>query len=370
MEITRGMFEAQRTRRFGASNPERMKLEFWEAMVRNEEGVPTTRGDERDAAELGSYPYQVRAYFGMEDDYSVPVWTFNRMGATSTPHPDGRLICIGGEHEDSGDPDFCIYNDVVIIDVDGTIEIYGYPRDVFPPTDFHTASLDLDRNRVIVIGSIGYEEERRPGATPVFALSLSDYHIEPLPSLGEAPGWIFKHEAEFADGVVTIRGGEIQDQKAGEARIRHNFDDFAYDVAAGVWTRLTDRKWRQYTIHEAGGRIFIKGPSKDCRVPGGASWECEPAPPLELDDIFVYVSPEVLYPRGIAYETEWNDDEPSEDARFVVAGIPVAVSFTALGIELIVEGDMDEALADALAEDVRGNIEADIGRRCILTKHS
>lgn len=334
--------------------------------MRNEEGVPTTRGDERDA-ELGSYPYQVRAYFGMEDDYSVPVWTFNRMGATSTPHPDGRLICIGGEHEDSGDPDFCIYNDVVIIDVDGTIEIYGYPRDVFPPTDFHTASLDLDRNRVIVIGSIGYEEERRPGATPVFALSLSDYHIEPLPSLGEAPGWIFKHEAEFADGVVTIRGGEID----GEVLTRRNFDEFAYDINNGTWKRLTDRKWRQYTIHEAGGRIFIKGsPFKDCRVPEGGSWECEPAPPLELDDVFVYISPQALYPRGIAYETEWTKDEPSEVARFVVAGIPVSVDFTALGIELIVEGDMDEALAVALAEDVKASVEVDTGRPCLLTKYS
>ena len=29
--------------------------------------------------------------------------------------PDGRVVLIAGEHEDSYDPDFCIYNDVVVI---------------------------------------------------------------------------------------------------------------------------------------------------------------------------------------------------------------------------------------------------------------
>ena len=39
-----------------------------------------------------------------------PVWSFRRWGATRTKVPDGRVICIGGEHEDFYDPDFCIYN--------------------------------------------------------------------------------------------------------------------------------------------------------------------------------------------------------------------------------------------------------------------
>jgi len=52
-----------------------------------------------------------------------------------------------------------------------------------------------------------------------------------------------------------------------------------------------------------------------------------------------------------------------------VAGIPVVVEFKDSQIELIVEGDMDEALADAVAEAVRANVEADVGRPCVLTKH-
>ena len=39
-----------------------------------------------------------------------PVWCFIRIGSTLTKLPDGRIVCIGGEHEDFYDPDFCIYN--------------------------------------------------------------------------------------------------------------------------------------------------------------------------------------------------------------------------------------------------------------------
>ncbi len=49
MKITRRMFEAQRERRFGSSNPERMKLAFWEAMVRGAEEARATEDDEREA---------------------------------------------------------------------------------------------------------------------------------------------------------------------------------------------------------------------------------------------------------------------------------------------------------------------------------
>ncbi len=39
-----------------------------------------------------------------------PVWCFFRLGVTRTELSDGRIICIGGEHKDRYDPDFCIYN--------------------------------------------------------------------------------------------------------------------------------------------------------------------------------------------------------------------------------------------------------------------
>mmetsp|Transcript_31216 Transcript_31216/g.28392 ORF Transcript_31216/g.28392 Transcript_31216/m.28392 type:complete len:84 (+) Transcript_31216:264-515(+) len=72
---------------------------------------------------------------------------------------DGKKLYISGEHEDSYDPDFLIYNDVIIQDKEGNITIYGYPKDVFPPTDFHTATRIGDD--VYIIGNMGYMQERK-----------------------------------------------------------------------------------------------------------------------------------------------------------------------------------------------------------------
>ena len=71
-------------------------------------------------------------------------------------------------------------------------------------------------DRVIVIGRLGYMGERHPGVTPVMALDLASYQIRELPSQGELPGWIFRHEAELGPEGITIRGGEIYEEIGGE----------------------------------------------------------------------------------------------------------------------------------------------------------
>ena len=71
---------------------------------------------------------------------------------------------IAGEHEDFYDPDFCIYNDVFVERARRPPGIYRYPKDVFPPTDFHTATLVGDE--IILIGSLGYRDLRRAGRSP------------------------------------------------------------------------------------------------------------------------------------------------------------------------------------------------------------
>ena len=43
------------------------------------------------------------------------------------------MICIGGEHEDYYDPDFCIYNDDDVLDLDGSIEIYSIRKTTSRP---------------------------------------------------------------------------------------------------------------------------------------------------------------------------------------------------------------------------------------------
>src|SRR5260370_15017855 len=122
--------------RFGKSNPERMNNPVWEWLIRS-------------TMNAWSANEQFNGPSAMD---AGPGWCFDLFGQSSTELADGRIVLIAGEHEDYYDTDFYIYNDVVVRHPDGGIDIFGYPRDVFPPTDFHTAT--LIRNRFIVIVSL------------------------------------------------------------------------------------------------------------------------------------------------------------------------------------------------------------------------
>lgn len=82
----------------GTANPSVMNNPFWLFQIRPG-GLPA---------------WKARTDFGNAEDPFAdsedPVWSFIRFGATGSKLPDGRVVCIGGEHEDGYDPDFCIYN--------------------------------------------------------------------------------------------------------------------------------------------------------------------------------------------------------------------------------------------------------------------
>ncbi len=375
MELTREMFASQKGRRFGAANPERMRVPFWEWMVRQAENhrEREERGEEHEPrpGELKRWPGTLRRHFGVDVDHTGgPVWTFDRYGTSRTTLPDGRVACIGGEHEDYYDPDFCIYNDVIILGPDGSVEIFGYPEDAFPPTDFHTATLVGDR--IVVIGRLGYQGQRHPGTTPVMELDLGTLRFAPLPSIGDVPGWIFGHEAELVDGRIIIRGGKVIDPQSVKGEIRRNLDDFAYDLATGDWSRLTTRSWRQYTIADAGGKVLNAAFMK-CDW-GDASWQDSPemadaAAVLAnaTKDLFLYIRPEALLPKVF-------DHEPPEDAAYsmehqiTISGVPVTIKLDVDAVDLLIEGDMPDGRADALVAEIRSNIESETGRPCTVTR--
>ena len=98
-------------------------------------------------------------------------WCARRFGQSLTLLPDGRAIQIGGEHEDFYDSDFCIYNDEFVHHPDDRIDIFCYPEEVFPPTDFHTATLIGDS--IYIIGGLGYQGQRQFGETPVYRLDTT-----------------------------------------------------------------------------------------------------------------------------------------------------------------------------------------------------
>lgn len=190
-EGTRDSYLAARFREFGRHNPEETCKPHWLAMIRS--GDTVWQADELFRADAGG---------------EQPKWCYDRFGRSTTLMPDGRIIEVGGEHEDYYDPDFCIYNDVVVFDGKGGIRIFSYPEEVFPPTDFHTATLIGEQ--IYLIGSLGYSKDRHPGYTPVYRLDTRTMQIECLTTTGEMPGWINRHRARFVEGQgILVSGGKV-----------------------------------------------------------------------------------------------------------------------------------------------------------------
>jgi hypothetical protein len=224
-----------RSPRHGVSNPERMTNPVW-----------------RWLAETGIDPFQATQKMkGPSAMDAGPGWTMRRFGQTCTRLPDGRELFIAGEHEDSYDPDFYIYNDAVLRTPAGEIEIFGYPICDFQPTDFHSAT--LADGRILIIGCLGYEKDRRPGTTPVNALDTSTLKISAVQTTGALPGWIHRHAARLEGNAIILSGGKLQTDRA-DFPLIENIDDWRLDLRSMRWERLTQRNWPRWSFSRAGGQ--------------------------------------------------------------------------------------------------------------------
>jgi hypothetical protein len=236
--VTRELFLKWRSPRLGTTNPERMNNPVWEWLVRSK---------------VSAYQATQR-WRGPSALKAGPGWCFDRFGQSSTRLPDGREVCVAGEHEDSYDPDFYIYNDVVVRHPDGTMDIFGYPRKQFPPTDFHSAT--LVSNRLVIIGNLGLPENRRPGRTPVHVLDLTSFAITPVQTVGTPPGWLHAHSATLpGDGnSILLQGGKL-DPGEGKGSVE-NVDDWRLHLADWRWERLTDRRWPSWAVRCKDGELL------------------------------------------------------------------------------------------------------------------
>jgi len=166
-----------------------------------------------------------------------PIWCFSRFGTSFTELPDGKFVQIGGEHEDYYDPDFYIYNDVIVHERSGRLQILGYPKDVFPPTDFHSAT--YSEGNIYIIGGLGYHGSRIFGTTPIYRLKCQTWKIDRFPSVGDNPGWIYKHKASLAGpGFLVVSGGQVCKEIDGKEQHIENREKFRLDLSNGKWTRI------------------------------------------------------------------------------------------------------------------------------------
>ena len=216
--------------RYGTAHPEWVENALWEEAIREEwTGYALAQ---HLGMEVGGRFRQDFSHSSYRDTTPGPYWSWQRFGRTSTALPDGRVIHIAGEHEDSYDPDFCIYNDVVVEYPGGRREFYLYPKDVFPPTDFHSAT--LVGSEIILIGSLGYHDLRRIGETQVLKLDTRTLRIEPVATTGAPPGWISRHIAELiGETVILVAGGKVD---TGDG-YGPNTGVFQLDLATMTWQR-------------------------------------------------------------------------------------------------------------------------------------
>lgn len=229
--VTPELFLAWRSPRSGSANPEQMNNPVWEWLVKS-------RLNAYQATKLLDGPSAMDA---------GPGWCFDRFGQSSTLLPDGRTVLIAGEHEDYYDPDFYIYNDVVVQHPDGRVQILGYPREVFPPTDFHSAT--LVGSQIILIGNLGYPEDRHSGKTQVLALDLENFATRAAQTSGAPPGWLHAHTATLAEdhGTILVTGGRL-DRGGQESSLVDNLDDWRLHLADWRWERLTERRWPRWEV--------------------------------------------------------------------------------------------------------------------------
>lgn len=218
LDISVDQFRSGRSRRFGNANPEPIEEPFWEAMIR---------------AGLSGYE---GAQICNSSNTTHPVWCANRFGQSLTRLPNGRVIQIGGEHEDSYDEDFCIYNDVFVHYPGGAIKIFGYPPDVFPPTDFHSAT--LMGQYIYIIGALGYSGTRLFHQTPMYRLNTDTFSLEQLHASGQAPGWIYGHRAsQLSAHEICVAGGTIAvDKGSSEEHLPHDHA-FVLNTQTLTWRR-------------------------------------------------------------------------------------------------------------------------------------
>lgn len=219
--ITKEEYLNQKYRKFGTKNPEKLDIKFWRAMIVSRVSA-----------------YAARVIF---NDTNLcndqPVWCYQRFGQSITQLPDGSVIEIAGEHEDFYDPDFCIYNDVVVYDGHGNFDIYSYPKDVFPPTDFHSATLVGDY--IYIIGNLGYVGERIINETPVYRLHCKTFKIKKIETTGDKPGWISHHQAFYQEpNQIKLEGIKMWSMTNKQKGYVDSLVDYILDLDSLNWRRI------------------------------------------------------------------------------------------------------------------------------------
>lgn len=224
IDCSREEYLVGKTLRYGTANPEKMKVPFWNAMVRS-----------------GATEYLARKQFGELDvKPDKPVWCYWRYQKSAALLPDGRIIEIGGCHENWHDHYFTPYNDVIVHDGKGNFEIYGYPEELFPPIE--EPSTVLVGAYLYIIGNGQLPDNMAYDKTPIYRLDCQTMAIEQVETSGENPGWISGHKAVYhshvsSSGVIHVMNGSVYQPHKVKMKWEKNEFLFILDLNTLHWRR-------------------------------------------------------------------------------------------------------------------------------------
>jgi len=316
-EVTRELFFEWRDARRGAFPGEDMTNPVWCWFI--DSNISAYRGND---------------HFNGPSSYGGnPGWCFNRFGRSLTELPDGTRILIAGEHEDHYDPDFFIYNDVVIVSPDGKIEIFGYPDDHFPPTDFHSAT--LVGNELILIGNLGYPQQRRIGESQVYAYEIAERRFRRIETFGDVPGWISAHQTvlDVRKGII-LTGGKI-DYGPDQGGYLENFDSWRLDLETWNWERLSNQPVGRWEFVRSDGGTCQLFPKRMHRISMQAGISVGKTDTPDFDGALL----DRLYDPPVPHEAVV-DDSLSERTRYVIDGIMLYFQEGMKSVLLTVVGEL------------------------------
>lgn len=345
LPVTLELFLEWRSPRLGKTNPSVLTNPVWEWLIR-------TRMNAYQATQLFGGPSALEA---------GPGWCFDRFGQTTTVLANGQEVLVAGEHEDYYDPDFFIYNDVVVRVPDGEVAIYGYSKEVFPSTDFHTAT--LLPGSIVLIGSLGYPNERlNKTETQVLQLMLDSFAIHKINALGASPGWIHGHSAVLSDDgqSITVSGGMI-DTGSAQRRLKENFDEWVLDLRNWTWVRNTDRRWQQWTFRRTDCKPSQLWNLRQAIWMREMQWKEHLAKEMEGLEACIGRTPDLdlipfLYSSDHSVTQLPQDEDKHNVFRVLVDDIVVRFTEESHGVRATVEGRLSQERLQALQESVRNNL--------------
>ncbi|MFC4996057.1 hypothetical protein [Rubritalea tangerina] len=174
--------------------------------------------------------------------------SYERFGMSETKLEDGRTILIAGEHEDYYDPDFFIYNDVIVKDANERFKSSAIPKTSFQPLTF---TVPLSSATVSTSLAPWLHRQAQEKDTPVYYLDLKDYTIHQVNS-GQALAGSSSMKRS-TNSRPTPSPSIVGKRWIDSGDIIDNFSKWQLKLDTKQWTLVEERPWSQFRFSRKDG---------------------------------------------------------------------------------------------------------------------